>query len=285
MIDLHLHSNCSDGTQTPAEMVKMAAELGLRAVSITDHDTAEGAGESIEAGRKYGIDVISGIELSVNWGDFKLHLLGYDFDWLNSDLTRALKKIQNARSDRNRKILEKLSKLGIKISADRLAELSGNGQAGRPHIAQLMVENGVVKNIDQAFAHYLKDNGCAYVPRYVLALEEAILLIHNSGGIAVLAHPVQLGYSLESFPDLLDKLRRVGLDGVETYYPSQKGKIQKKLSELARRFDLLETGGSDYHGEIRPGTTMAVTNKFRVPFELFEHLVRKNRYKQNYKKL
>ena len=272
MIDLHLHSTYSDGTCSPAELVSMGARKGLIAISITDHDTIEGVGEAVEAGRRSGIDVISGIELSVVLGDCSLHLLGYGFDWQNNILIDKLGVLQQARHERNMRILGKLEKSGVRITEEELAEISGGGQSGRPHIARLLVEKGVVGSMDHAFETYLAKDKPAYVKRFVYSAQEAISVLHRVGGIAVMAHPVQLGYSLDRIPDIVTRLKEYGLDGIETYYPTQKGRIRKKLKEIARECDLLETGGSDYHGDIRPGTTMAGGIRFSVPVDVYECL-------------
>ena len=275
MIDLHLHSTHSDGTLTPAELVKMAANKKLIALSITDHDTISGTEEAVASGNACGVAVISGLELSVVHGTRYFHLLGYGFDWHDKGLNRGLTLLQRSRSKRNLEILAKLKEQGINISPDELKAESGEGQTGRPHVASLLVKKGIVRTMDQAFYNYLKKDGCAYVSRFIYTAEEAIEIIHRAGGVTSLAHPVQLGYSLNGLPELLCELKKFGLDGVETYYPTQKGKLRKKLSELALRFDLLETGGSDYHGSIRPGTTMAGGIKFDVPEILYFNLAKR----------
>ena len=273
MIDLHLHSNQSDGTLSPAELVRMAAKKKLRAISITDHDTISGTEEAVEEGCIQNVSIISGLELSVVHGNFNFHLLGYGFDWKNKQLIKGLELLQESRNSRNIKILEQLKKMGIEISPQELNSESGQGQTGRPHIARLLVKKGIVKTIDQAFYKFLKKDGSAYVTRFIYHVEQAIDLIRQAGGTTSLAHPVQFGYSLEGLPQLLSELKLLGLGGIEVYYPTQKGKIRKKLKELALRFELFETGGSDYHGDIRPGTSMAGGVKFDVPEELYERLL------------
>ncbi|PIE64636.1 MAG: phosphoesterase [Desulfobacterales bacterium] len=272
MIDLHLHSTCSDGTLTPAELVAMAGRKGLKAISITDHDCVAGVGDAFEAGRDAGVAIVSGLELSVVHRHVSLHLLGYGFDWKNQELAEKLTRLQHSRDKRNREILARLEAYDISISYEELATLSGGGQTGRPHIARLLVEKGVVGSMNQAFTDYLKKDGPAYVRRFAYSAEEAISVIHRAGGVAVLAHPVQLDRSLETLPQLVAELTSAGLDGIETYYPTQKGKIRKKLRQIAREFELLETGGSDYHGDIKPGTAMAGGIRFSVPVELYERL-------------
>lgn len=272
MIDLHLHSTFSDGTFTPAELVRMAREAGISALSITDHDTVDGTAESIAAGAIYGVKVISGVELSVYLDDFHFHLLGYCFDHQDTGLLEKLALLQDSRRKRNSVIIAKLRALGLDVSEDELHTLSLTGQTGRPHIARLMVKKNIVKDIDQAFAHYLRKGKKGYAPRFIYHVQEAIDLIHLSGGSAVLAHPGQISRSIALLDELLERLKALGLDGVETYYPGQKGSFLNKLHRLAARHGLLETGGSDYHGDIRPDTAMAGKRGDPVPRHLLEQL-------------
>jgi len=275
MLDLHLHSSHSDGTMTPAALVEMARGRGLVMVSITDHDTVSGTGEALAAGRRCGVRVISGLELSVSWRAYHLHLLAYDFDRHDSALQSCLVVLQEARRRRNREIVAKLTALGLPVSEEEVRAFAGGGQTGRPHIARLLVAKRVVGSVDQAFTEYLRKGACAYVPRYVLPAEEACELIHRAGGTAVLAHPGQLALPHDELAGLLDDLRAHGLDGLETFYPTQRGKLLRQLRALADRFQLLETGGSDYHGDVRPGTRMAGGQEFRVPGEILAELQRR----------
>lgn len=273
MIDLHLHSTHSDGTMTPSQLVKQAADIGLVAISITDHDTVSATGEAIREGTIHSVEVIPGLEISSKYRGLDLHLLGYNFDWLNAELLRNLERLQSARKERNKKIIGKLQKIGISITEQELKAESGSGVAGRPHFARLLIKSGVVKNNEQAFSRYLKSGRCAYVPRFVLDIQDAIEILHGAGGIAVLAHPVQLSCSLSELSRIIKELKELGLDGLETFYPTQQGKTGKKIKELAEKYQLLETGGSDYHGTIRHGTSMAgATRKFQVPVELLNKL-------------
>lgn len=272
MLDLHLHSSHSDGTMTPESLVAVARERGLVLVSITDHDTVSGTGEALAAGLRYGVHVISGLELSVSWRDYHLHLLAYDFDWQNDALQSGLRVLQEARAQRNEKIIAQLVSLGLPVSEEALRTFTGGGQTGRPHIARLLVAKRVVGSIDQAFARYLRKGACAYVPRYVYPADQACDLVHGAGGIAVLAHPGQLALPQDELAGLLGELKEQGLDGLETFYPTQRGKLLRQLRALADRFQLLETGGSDYHGDIRPGTRMAGGSDFRVPGEILTGL-------------
>lgn len=267
-LDLHIHSTYSDGTMSPTELVVLAKNKGLTAISITDHDTVDGVNEAISAGAVHGVEVLTGLEVSVEHKGQYMHILGYSFDHENQNLLRGLKLVQEARAKRNTDILERLGGLGITISSNDLQDFSKIGQTGRPHIAQAMVRAGAVKNIDEAFRKYLRRDAPAYVPRFVHSAQDAIQLICNAGGIAVLAHPAIIDYSLKSLPPLLDDLTALGLSGVEVYYPTHSAKIKKQLRRYAEQYNLVLTGGSDYHGDIREGTSLAGGKKCHVPDEL-----------------
>lgn len=269
-IDLHIHSTFSDGTLTPTELVKMAAYRKLQTISITDHDTMDGVSEAFVAGRQYGVEIISGLECSVEFNGLYMHLLGYFQDISNPVLNEKLLKVQSAREERNIKIVGRLQTFGIDISYDEVLAVSGDGQTGRPHIGRVMIEKGVVKNLDQAFNEFLGKKGKAYVSRFVYPVGEAIRHITEAGGLAVLAHPAQIDYSLKILPDLVEELTRYGLDGLEVYYPSHSSKITKKLRKICDDYDLVLTGGSDYHGDIRENTSLAGKKGLRIPAELVE---------------
>jgi len=272
MIDLHLHSTFSDGTYTPTELVQTAQQRHLRAIAITDHDTVDGTDEAMAAARRFGIRAVAGVELSVFDGDVHFHLLGYNFDWHDKRLLDGLRTLQESRQKRNSAIICRLRDMGLDVSEPELQALSVDGQTGRPHIARLLVNKKVVKTIDQAFDLYLKKGRCAYVSRFIYQVDEAIALIHGSGGSAVLAHPLQISSSVERIESLLTRLRKSKLDGLETFYPTQRGKFLKNLRRIAREHGLYETGGSDYHGEIRPNTSMAGGKNLKVPYELVENM-------------
>lgn len=271
-VDLHIHSTWSDGTKSPEQIVHLARTRHLSAISITDHDTVDGIADGCRAGEQHGLEVIPGIELSVVHGDLHMHMLGYFIDANDHELKKALETIQSARKTRNGKIINKLQELGISISLDEVLQKSGFGQTGRPHIGQVLVEKGAVKDLDSAFSKYLKKGCSAYVARYVLTAEEAIRIIRGAGGVAVLAHPGSIDNSLRKIPALLEQLVSLGLEGLELYYPVHTKKIFKKLKVMASLYDLVVTGGSDYHGDIRPGTTLAGGQSVRVPDEVVAHL-------------
>ncbi len=274
-IDLHIHSVHSDGTYSPGEIVKLAKKRGLVAVSLTDHDTISGTQEAITAGRQLDIEVIPGIELSVKHGDLNLHILGYLFDYESPGLLAKIAVLQKARMERNRKIVDKLNGFGIDIDLEEVEDLSQVDQTGRPHIAQLLCTKGVVNNINEAFATYLGKDKKAYVSRFVYDAEEAIDIIKASGGLAVLAHPYQIDSTFSVTSKVIRELVDFGLDGLEVYYPTHSSNIRKKLKTLAKRYDLVLSGGSDYHGFIRPGTNLAGGINVHVPLEILTKMKQK----------
>jgi predicted metal-dependent phosphoesterase TrpH len=250
-------------------VVRAAHRLGLAAISLTDHDTIDGIEEAMEVGADLGVEVVPGLELSVTCAEGSVHLLGYFFDRADSRLLEELGRLQDGRKIRNTAILARLNALGIEITERELAITSGHGQSGRPHIASLLVQKGVVGTMDEAFCRYLARGGKAYQTRYVLKAEEAITIIKEAGGLSMLAHPQQLEKAGKNLSAVIERLRGLGLDGVEAYYPTHSHSFRKRLLAIARRLGLLVCGGSDYHGDIRPGTALACGGSL-VPGHLLE---------------
>ncbi|MDX1775736.1 MAG: PHP domain-containing protein [Desulfobulbales bacterium] len=269
IIDLHIHSTFSDGVHRPSEIVDLAAVHGLKAVAITDHDTAAGTGEAMARGGEKGIEVIPGIEISSWHGETSMHILGYRFNHEDKQFNRRLKLLQDGRKNRNAKIIANLNRLGISVDPGELLYYSEYGQTGRPHIARLLVDKGVTRTIDLAFKHYLGRGAAAYAERYRFSAKEAIAMIREADGIAVLAHPASLDPSLRTIPQLLKELNREGLAGVEVYYPSHNRKAEKTLLNMANEYGLLVTGGSDFHGHERTGQNTAEwLQRTYIPYEL-----------------
>jgi predicted metal-dependent phosphoesterase TrpH len=278
-IDLHTHSWFSDGTKSPTELVELASKTGVSALAITDHDTMDGVAEAMAVADEYGVEVIPGLEVSVTHEKKPLHILGYYLDAADTKLASALSVLQEARDERNTKIILKLQSLGIAATVEELKEISGHGQTGRPHVAKLLMNHGMVRSMPQAFDEYLKKDAKAYVARFAYSAEEAIAFITGAGGLAVLAHPIQVDKTLTSLSTLLPVLKNYGLEGIETYYPTQKKKMRKRIRKFAEENDLILTGGSDYHGDIRPGTRLAGGNNVYVSPKLME--IMKTRLKRN----
>lgn len=242
-VDLHLHSTCSDGLHTPRRLVELAAAVGLEAISITDHDIVEGCQEAAAAGQELHVEVIPGVELSTMERGVELHVLGYFFDPTNPHLNRHLRLLREERVKRARKMVDLLRGMGCQVSFDDVIHRSGKGSVGRPHLAQAMVECGFVSSVGQAFALYLGEGRPTFMPKYKMAVSEAIALITAAGGIAFLAHP---GWNV---PDnLILTLAKEGLHGVETVHPRHGPGDVDHYRMFVAVHGLLQTGGSDFHG-------------------------------------
>ncbi len=253
LIDLHVHSNASDGTMAPAEVVRLAKEGGLRAVALTDHDTIGGLAEAVAAGPAYGVEVIPGVEVSARFAGGTMHVLGLGIDFTNGHLNERLAVLQRARAERNPQIIAKLNALGLNITLEQVAKISGMGQMGRPHIARALMEAGYVHSIQEAFDQYLRYNGKAYVPKFRFPPEEAIAMIREVLGVPVLAHPYTLGLgSAFALKNILEELMALGLGGIEAIYAEHTPEQEALYLRLARELGLLVTGGSDFHGDNKP---------------------------------
>jgi len=271
-LDLHLHTTFSDGSRTPTDVLTLAGKAQVSALAITDHDTVAGLPEAIAAGRSLGIEVIPGIELSSRWGQTELHILGYFLDWNDRELQRELTRFQDARHVRNPRIIEKLNALGIDLTYEEVRSLAGNDSVGRPHIARVLIEKGYVTSAKEAFDRYLADGAAAYVPRALPDPAEAIAVIRAARGIPVLAHPSWLDRS-EGIYKICEQLKAVGLAGIEVHYSSHRPEQTAAYLEVARRLDLLVTGGSDFHGVTKPEVEVGIgRGQLKVPEALLEPL-------------
>jgi predicted metal-dependent phosphoesterase TrpH len=246
--DLHTHTRASDGWHTPEELVRMAREAGLEAVAVTDHDTVAGVQDALESGRKMGVDVLPGVEISTLHEGVEVHVLGYAMDFEDPVFLRWLQELRNTRDLRNRMIVERLQQLGIDIQLEEVyAKQQKDGNVGRPHIAAVLVEKGIVASVNEAFEEYLGTGKKAYVVPPRISPLEALELIHGAGGVCVLAHP-----GLYKKDDLLKKLIAKGLDGIEVFHPDHTAEDENRYRQMAEECGLLMTGGSDFHG-VRDG--------------------------------
>ncbi len=287
-IDLHIHSTASDGSLTPAEILARAQQCGLAAIAITDHDTLAGVSEVMTSVLPTGLHFLSGVEISTAAPERfpspgSLHLLGYGINPDDPQLQNALERLQTARQDRNPHILAKLNRLGIEISMAELEALAADAQIGRPHIAACLVRKGVVPTVDQAFERYLGVGQPAYADKYRIGCETAIKLIRDAGGAPVLAHPGLIApkgaWRLE---DLVKWLEHRGLIGIEAYYPQHTGKQTQTFQDWAKRYGLVATGGTDFHGNVTPGIEMGIAGgDFRVPYHCYTDLVARIKPKAN----
>ncbi len=255
-IDLHTHSSISDGLLSPRKLVELAAEEGLSTIALADHDTVDGIDEALKAGEEFGVEVIPAIEISVNHEDGSMHLLGYYIDHHNADLLEMLQKLKESREERNIKIIARLNKLGYGVKSNDVLTLSTDGTCGRAHIAGALVARGYFPDVKAAFDALLNYNGPAYVDRYRLPLKDAIGHIHGAGGAAVWAHPGTHENKMERLLNRLERWRGYGLDGIESDYCDHTIELRNRLRSLAREHELIYTGGSDFHGSIKPQNTL-----------------------------
>ncbi|HEY5648229.1 MAG TPA: PHP domain-containing protein [Nitrospiria bacterium] len=273
-VDLHSHSTASDGTLTPAELVRYAAKKRLRAFSLTDHDGVDGLDEAMAEGERLGVEVIPGVELSAEHANGTMHVLGFFVDRKQGGLQEKLRKLQKGREERNPQIIKKLQDLGVDITFDEVRAASGGGLIGRPHFAKVLLEKKVVPTMQQAFEKYLKKGAPAYVEKFRFTPEDTIRLIHEGGGVAVLAHPFTVYKSNQEVLDQeVGKLAKAGLDGIEVYYSTYSSDQSRKYRYLAEQNDLLFSGGSDFHGSHKPGIDLGVGyGQLRIPYEVVEKL-------------
>ncbi|HEX5950564.1 MAG TPA: PHP domain-containing protein [Actinomycetota bacterium] len=265
-IDLHTHSNRSDGTFTPAEVVGHAAELGLEVVALTDHDTTAGLDEAIATGRELGVEVVPGVELSAEYDRTSVHVLCY---WPVVDhpgLQAELQRLRDDRFRRGERMVEKLQALGCEISFERVAQIAGGGNIVRPHVAQAMVEAGIVETEREAFDLYIADGKPAHVPKHALDPVDAVRLIRDAGGLCVLAHPGMWGDQTSVPEEMIERMAAAGMQGLEVDHTDHDEEKRAQYGELARRLGVIPTGGSDCHGHrydpIRLGTSVCSPDSF-----------------------
>ena len=280
MIDLHIHSTASDGSFSPSEILNLSLDAGIKAIALTDHDSIDGVREVMKIGVPWPLEFITGVEISCEPPkDFpdnsSLHILGYGFDLENDDMNSILEKLQQARADRNPLIIQKLNDIGFDISIEEAEETSGDGQTGRPHIAQVMVERNFVASFGEAFDKYLGKGKKAYIDKFRTTCKDAIELIHNAGGVSVLAHPGILKDSKKfSVETLVKDLKKFGLNGIEAYYTSHTHKQTTFFIDLAKKQNLIITGGSDFHGSLNQGVNIGTGRGDLVVYdELFTNLI------------
>jgi len=273
-VDLHAHTTHSDGTVTPTELVRLAAEAGLAAVAVTDHDTTSGLAEAIEAGRRLGVEVISGCEVSTREGGASVHVLGYAIEPSHEGFRRLLARVRDDRAARNRTMRERLAALGVPITEEDVLRHVEGAVVARPHFARAMVARGHVTDTREAFDRFLADDGPAYVLAALPPPDDAIHAIRAAGGVAALAHPRQIGLTgRKAWRRLLRRLVDAGLDGIEVDHTSHGPDDRVLFRSLATAFDLVPTGGSDFHGAAKPNVRLGTGDgSIRVPYETWERL-------------
>lgn len=252
-VDLHIHTTASDGSLTPTQLVSRAARLALRVIAVTDHDTTAGIAEAQAASQIHGVEVIPGVEINTDVPHAEVHVLGYFIDPGHAELNEQLARIREGRVGRARKMADVLTNMGAPVRFERILEIAGEGSVGRPHVAQALVEAGHAHGYQDAFERFIGRNSPAYVERVKFTPIEACALIRRAGGLPVLAHPVFFDKygaikSAIDLDELLPQMISAGLRGLEAYYPNYDAITSEYLLGIARRYGLLVTGGTDYHG-------------------------------------
>ena len=266
MIDLHVHSVYSDGTNTPAELVELAEGRGLTALALTDHDTVGGIGPLLKAAEGSSVEAVPGIELSAECERGTMHILGYFIDHASTLLHDRMQIVRAGRLERNKEILKKLNKLGYVLLWSEVEHFAGEDVVGRPHFAEALVSRGHVKSRKAAFDLLLAKGRPAYVERFRFSPSECIELIRSAGGVSVLAHPATLYLPEEQLKETIRGLKEQGMNGLEVYYAEHQPENIRRFSEWANEFDLICTGGTDYHGKNTPDLKLGSGfGQLRVP--------------------
>lgn len=269
-VDLHTHSNVSDGSMRPRELVHHGAFLGLKAMALTDHDTMDGIPEAMDAGRHYRIEVVPGVELSTR-AEVQVHMLGYYLDPGCPALREAFASLQEERKQTHVRYLELLRKNGFPMTHEEVLEVAGEAGIGRAHYARVMMNKGYVASVKEAFDLYLGVGMPCYIERKVMHPVEAIRLIHEAGGVAFFAHPHQTKLEDKALYRLLSDLKKEGLDGLEGYYSEYTPIMQDKFQYFAKRLKLAISGGSDYHADMKPHIEMGCgMGNLRIPYAVLE---------------
>ncbi|MBN2279391.1 MAG: PHP domain-containing protein [Candidatus Marinimicrobia bacterium] len=257
--DLHTHTTVSDGTLTPEELVQKALNEGFKVIAITDHDNISGIEKARTVALGTGLEIVAGVEISVEYGPGTLHMCGYFLDLKNELLNDRLDFVQEARRNRNPKIVQKLQETGFEITMEEIEKVAGGKQVGRPHFATVMFEKGYVTSKQEAFDKYLDKNAPCYVNKERLSLEESVKSIRAAGGIPVLAHPIQLKLANEKeYREMFTYLKHKGVLGIEAYTSRQTDEENELFRQMAEELGMLITGGSDFHGANKPNVNLGV---------------------------
>ena len=274
-IDLHTHSVKSDGSMTPSELVRHAKEAGLAAISLTDHDGVSGVAEAMAEGQKIGLEVVPGIELSVQ-SKAETHILGFFIDIDHPGLTKKLEEIRQVRVQRNVQTLENLNRLGFAITMDEARALAPNGLVARAHFARLLTEKGYTKSVKEAFDLYLSNGRPGYSSIQLLTPEEGIGLIKDAGGLAFAAHLHHNKMEDDELVLFLKRLKEAGLDGVEGYYTEYTSEMQEKYQRIAQKLSLAVSGGTDFHGAMKPHIQIGSgLGNLKIPYSVLEQIKNK----------
>lgn len=246
--DLHTHTNASDGQYAPRDLVALAQKAGVQCLAVTDHDTIDGVEEAVQAGKEYGVTVLRGVEFGAK-EDRHMHILGLNLQAGCAPLEQLCQTLKDSRNQRKYRIVDFLAEKGIHIDLNEVEELAGGDVIARPHFAQVLVRHGYVANTRDAFDRYLDTNEYQRIERFKADAATCIATIHQAGGKAVLAHPYQLNFSDEKLEETVARLKEAGLDGLECYYPKHTQEMVGHYLDLAKKYQLHISGGSDFHGE------------------------------------
>ena len=271
-VDMHIHTVESDGTYTSEEIIERAIKNRVIALAITDHDTVAGLKEGKKAADKYGLEFIQGIEISCNEKNLEVHILGYYLNLEDEKFLSELKELEEAREKRNRKIIEKFEKIGIIIDIEELKTFAPGNIISRLHFANYLLEKGIVGNKTEAFEKYLGRTGLAYVPKENFPPERAVKILKDNGAFVSLAHPKLITLNDEVLNELIIRLKECGLDALEAQYSSFSKIEKQKYKRLAKKHELLITGGSDFHGGNREGVDIGDAG---LEYSQFERIKRK----------
>ncbi len=271
-IDLHTHTSCSDGSMSPTELVKHARENEISAIAVTDHDTIKGIEEALEAGKKYSVEVVPGVEFS-SQSISQVHILGYYIDINSPSLLKVFEEQQEERIISNRKYIKVLKEHGFPITEEEVKRVAPHGGVGRAHYAKIMMEHGWVSSVKEAFDLYLGVGMPCYIEREVITPERAIEIIHNAGGLAFFAHPHQTKLPRNELYDFILHLKNCGLDGIEGYYSEYTPEMHTYFMNIAKELGLLISGGSDFHAEMKPHIQIGVgMGNLSIPYSVLENI-------------
>ncbi len=271
-IDLHTHSLKSDGSMTPAEVVREAKRAGLSAIALSDHDTVDGIREAMEEGKKIGVEVVPAIEFSV-LSETETHILGYYIDPENPELLKVLQEVVDLRIQRNYVTTQRLNELGFDITLEEVRALAPNNFVGRAHFARVMLDKGYIKSVKEGFDKYMSVGKYVYCEQQRLSAREAVELITKCGGLSFLAHPHLTKLSDDRLNEFLRELKGYGLSGLEGYYTDYTPEMQEKYQQLAKDMGLMISGGTDFHAQMKPHISIGTgLGNMKIPYSVLENI-------------
>lgn len=272
-IDLHTHSNASDGSMTPAEVIEAAKKANLKAIALTDHDTIDGIYEALEAAERFDIECIPGIELSAFYKELEIHIVGLFLNIEDEKFKKRLCDFRQIREKRNIEMIQKMQEAGIDITLEKLQETEGNSVITRAHLARYLLRIGYIHSISEAFDKYLSPGMPFFVPKTGVSSKDCIETIRENGGVAILAHPLTYKFSRAELIECIETLKSYGLQGMETYYSTFSEADHRDMKRLADIYGLLYSGGSDFHGSVKPHIHIGKgMGRLVIPYDVLEKL-------------